>query len=274
MYGYIDWCKQAGMTQLDPWNRHLSSRQELFANLYNPWDQRMAEGGDDDDNEFLESVKDAADRAGIPFGCIAVDGAHIFASTAEERSINRAAAHKWIAVARKLGARQVRVDAGGPDELPERILAIIVEGYRELIEYASQQNVQVLMENHWGPTKYPTNVIRILESVDGLGFLFDTNNWMPELQQDAWAMCAPYATLSHIKTFRFDAQGNDPSVDVAKAVELLLDAGFAGVWGIESCPEEIDEREGAAKTLHRIQRLLRGRPTADRGDHEDRHAER
>lgn len=236
IFEYITWCHEHGFTQLDPWMKHLE------AGLNNP--------------AFLDNVLAAAEKIGLPFGCVAVDGAHIYEANEEARQHNRRMAYTWIDVADRLGANQVRIDAGGPEEMTDDVFAIITEGYRDIIGYAQNKDIQIIVENHWGPTKHPENVVKLLEAVDGLGLLFDTNNWAEGKQEQAWEMCAPYATLTHIKTFQFDAKGNDPTVDLGKAIRLLRESGYQGSWGVESCPVDGDERTAGEKTLALIKREL------------------
>lgn len=236
IFEYIEWNRENGFTLLDPWNVHLDAGYS--------------------DDAFLGAVKHAAERAGLPFGCVAVDGAHIYEPTAEARAENRAKAYRWIDICQYLGARQVRIDTGGSDEMPDDVFAIIVDGYADVLEYAGKRGVEVIVENHWGPTKHPKNVVKLLDRVEGLGLLFDTNNWAPGVQEQAWEMCAKYAKLSHIKTFQFDEAGNDPSVDISHAIHLLQQTGYSGPWGIESVPVDGDEGTGALKTLKLIRRVL------------------
>ena len=206
IFEYIEWNRQHGFTLLDPWNVHLEAGYK--------------------DDAFLDAVKHAAARVGLPFGCVAVDGAHIYEPTAEARAENRAWAYRWIDICRYLGARQVRIDAGGPDEMPDDVFAVIVDGYADVLEYAGKRGVEVIVENHWGPTKHPKNVVKLLDTVKGLGLLFDTNNWAPGVREQAWEMCAKYAKLSHIKTFQFDDAGNDPSVDISRAMHSAARDGI------------------------------------------------
>jgi len=236
VFDYIRWCQEHGFTQLDPWMKHLADGYE--------------------DDTFLERLKIAAQNAGLPFGCIAVDGAHIYEPTAEARAANRQTAYRWIDITAELGATQVRIDAGGREQTLDEIFDIVVEGYNDVVAYGRNKGVEIIIENHWGPTKHPDNLVKVLDAVDGLGLLFDTNNWAEGTQEYAWQKCAPYARMTHVKTFRFDADGNDPTVDIPKAMHILLDAGYAGVWGIESCPTEISETEGAEKTLALMRRVL------------------
>lgn len=236
IFSYIQWNKDNGFTQLDPWMKHL---EEGFS-----------------DNAFLDQVKTAAAAVGLPFGCIAVDGGHIYEPTADARAERRAYAKRWIDICQYLDAEQVRIDSGGPEEMTDDVLAIVVDGYNDIIPYARARGVEVIMENHWGASKHADNVVRIIDAVDGLGLLFDTNNWAEGTAEDAWEKCAKYAQLTHVKTFEFDAAGNDPTVNVAKALNILRATGYDGAWGIESSPKDGDELTGALKTLALMKRIL------------------
>lgn len=234
--GYVAFHQAHGFSQLDPWMKHLEPAL--------------------DDKAWLAAAKKMADDAGLPYGCIAVDGGHIYEETPATRAACREMAYRWLDVAAALGSAQVRIDSGGPEELTDEIFERIVEGYNDLVPRARAMGMEILVENHWGPTKYPENTVRLLKAVDGLGLLFDTNNWAPGKREMAWEMCAPYARLTHVKTSSFDSQGNDPAVNLHKAFRILRDSGYDGVWGIESVPTNGDEEGAAVKTLALIKREL------------------
>lgn len=59
-----------------------------------------------DDNGSLAEVKAAAAETGLPMGCIAVDGAHIFEPSAEAREENRRRRYRWLEIAHDLLARE------------------------------------------------------------------------------------------------------------------------------------------------------------------------
>jgi sugar phosphate isomerase/epimerase len=239
IFRFITWNKEHGFTQLDPWMKHL-------------------EAGYADDG-YLARVKQAAAEVGLPFGCVAVDGAHIYEPTEEARQANRARAYRWIDICQQLGATQVRIDSGSrEDNWPDDVFAIIVEGYQDVLAYARERGVEVIVENHWGPTKHAANVVKLLEALPGLGLLFDTLNWAPGTAEAAWPLTAKYARLTHIKSYAFDEQGNESTYDAPKAIQLLLDTGYQGTWGIESTPYAGAEAEeaGVDKTLALMKRVL------------------
>src|SRR5688572_17181280 len=104
MFAYILDCKKLGCTQLDPWNEHFATT----------------------DDTYIAKVKEAAHRAELSFGLVAVDGGHIHEPTAEARAAKRKTACHWIEVARKLGAKQIRLDAGGTSAMPQDEFDIII----------------------------------------------------------------------------------------------------------------------------------------------------
>ena len=53
-----------------------------------------------------------------------------------------------------------------------------------------------------------------------------------------------------------DEKGDEPSVDIPAAIATLVESGYKGCWGIESCPKDGDEYEGARKTIALIRRTL------------------
>lgn len=253
MFRYIEDCKRLGATQLDPWNGHLMpivAGDDAMKASHTPNDQISLT-----EKNYVEKVKSAAEKTGLPFGCLAVDGAHIYEPTLEARAVNRAAAYRWMTVAHILGATQIRIDAGGPPEMPDEVFAIINDGYKDLIACAQGYGIELLIENHWGPSDIPENLARILEANLGLGLLFDTNNFLGD-KELAWQQFARFARSVHIKTFAFDENGNDPTVNIPKAIQLLVSAGYDGTWGVESVPRDGDEYNAVEKTFTLIRRIL------------------
>lgn len=256
IFQHIKDVKQLGACQIDPWNGHLET---IFRN-----DQQVPLNADpavhgvlsQAEKDYLLKIKEAAQADHLPWGCLAADGAHIYDDNEAVRRKNRAVACRWLSVAALLGVKLVRIDAGGPADLPDTVLKAIVNGYGDLIKRAVDLGLRIVIENHWGPSVYPGNIIKLLESVPGLGFLFDTNNWAPGLRDEGWERCAKLAAATHLKTFTFDKDGWETTADLKRVIRILLDCGYRDVWGIESCPRDGDEMEGARKTVRLLTMAL------------------
>src|SRR4051812_33906475 len=150
MFQYIQECKKLGCTQLDPWNEHFASTHDAY----------------------ISKIKEAAKRVELPWGLIAVDGGHVYEPTAEARAAKRNTAYRWIEIARQLSARQIRLDAGGSAAMPEEEFQIILEGFADLKKRCSDAGLDLVMENHFGSSTIPENVVRILEA-SRIGLLLD-----------------------------------------------------------------------------------------------------
>src|SRR5207247_8613553 len=122
------------------------------------------------DDGYLAKVKEAAKRAELPLGLIAVDGGHVHEPTAEAREVKRKNAYKWIEIARTLGAGQIRLDAGGSAAMPEEEFEIILAGFEDLKKRCRDAGLELVMENHFGASVMPDNVVRICQR-GGIGLL-------------------------------------------------------------------------------------------------------
>jgi sugar phosphate isomerase/epimerase len=254
IFSFITTCKELGCTVLDPWNAHLSlaaTGADALAHGANPDRSRIEPPKDE---AFLARVSAAAKRAGLPIGCLAVDGAHIYAADPAEAAANRQRAYAWIEVAARLGATSMRIDSGGTADMSAAVLETIAGGYRDVIAKAKPHGIRILIENHWGASNVPENVVRILDAVDGLGLLFDTHNWAKDRREDGWRLCAARAAATHIKTFAFDANGEETSVDLKPVFDRLRAADYKGPWGVESVPTDGDELSAARATIALIRK--------------------
>jgi len=235
LFQYIQDCQRLGCTQLDPWNEH-------FAAI---------------DDAYIAKVKEAARRVELTFGLIAVDGGHVCEPTAEARATKRKNAYRWIDIARQLGARQIRLDAGGTAAMPQEEFDIIVEGFADLKKRCGEAGVELVMENHFGSSTIPDNVVRIIEAAK-IGLLLDSFNWAKGKEAEGWIKCAKYAKACHIKAFAFADDGEELTTNVGAFVKLMKKAGYRGAWGVESVPIDGDEMGAASKTIALIRRHVGG----------------
>ena len=255
VFQYINDCRALGCTQLDLWNGHLPSLLDdkgRSPSTITPEYAQLSPA----ELDYLASIKAAAESAGLPFGCLAVDGAHIYEPDPEARHAQQIKAYRWLNIGEQLGTQQIRIDTGGSPEMTDEMFEIIVAGYNDLLPRAVDKGMEVVMENHWGASRLPENVERILDAVPELGLLFDTGNWPEDQREAGWELGARHARATHLKMFAFDAGGNETTVDIPRAMRYLQEAGYQGSWGIESVPRQGDEYEAAQKSIALVHRVL------------------
>jgi len=254
MFKYITDCKELGCSQLDPWNGHLApliAEDEQIRASSNPTQTTFSQAGLD----YVARVKAAADAVGLPFGCIAADGSHVWEPTEEARAANHACAYRWLDVAHRLGAESMRTDTGGKPELPDDMFKIIVDGLQDTVNKGRELGVRVSIENHWGASNIPQNVIRVLDAVDGLTLLFDSRNWAKGTREEGWQVGVPRAKDVHIDIFKTQENPDTLEADLTRLIKMLVDAGYNGCWGIESLPPD-DEYEGIRKSMAFIEKTV------------------
>ncbi len=255
MFKYITDCKELGCTQLDPWNSHLAplvAEDEQIRASSNPTQATFSAAG----LEYVDRVKAAAQAVGLPFGCLAADGSHVWEPTKEERDANRACAYRWLDVAKRLGAESLRTDTGGKAELPDDMFAIITEGLQDIVDKGKALGVRVSIENHWGASNIPANVVRVLDAVDGLTLLFDSRNWAKGTREEGWEIGVPRARDVHIDLFRTAEDTPNLEADIERLIKRLVKSGYNGCWGIEVIPPDDDEYGAIRKTMAFIEKTV------------------
>ncbi len=243
--GFLQWCADRGFEAADPWGEHLYPFRNLSSEAF------QAKGDvdlalNDQDTAALDDAKALAARHRMALACCAPDQqTYIYDDEPWKRDLQRRLAKRWIDAGQRLGVSQMRFDPGlvYKEDVPHDVMAIILDGYRDLVGYAKERNIEILIENHWGCAGYPKVVEHILDHVDGLGLLFDTFNFAPGHQGDGWIRLAPRARALHVKCARWADDGEKLTQHIGHAVRLLVDSGYDGLWGIEAMTQDKDISE-------------------------------
>ena len=152
-------------------------------------------------------------------------------------------------------------------------LEATIASLRRLLDYGAARGVAVLIENHGGITADPQVVVQLVEAVgpERLKVCVDTGNFEPALshqRHDAdltgldWTplyegirTIMPYAGMVHAKSARFEPDGRHAGWDLAHALRIARDAGFAGEVSIEY-GGGIDEWENTLRTKRTIEAVF------------------
>ncbi len=98
-------------------------------------------------------------------------------------------------------------------------------------------------------------MIKILDRLPELNYLFDSWNWHHKKVAEAWVKCAVRAQEIHIKTFYITDDGEDILVNIPSLLRLLNDNHFNGCLTIETMPLELKyERKLIADTINLIKK--------------------
>jgi sugar phosphate isomerase/epimerase len=126
---------------------------------------------------------------------LCVDGAHIWDDDPAVREANHQNALAAMHAAEVLGAKTIRIDAGGQgDDFTNEQFDLVVTHFREFAQRAYDNGYKFGPENHWGPEVVPENMVRICQAVDhpGFGVLLHFRGNAGD------ALIAPWAMHTHI----------------------------------------------------------------------------
>lgn len=181
------------------------------------------------EDDFLGKVKRGLNERDLSLVNLCVDGPHIWDTDPAVREAHYLEARRYLQAAEYLGARTLRIDAGGSaqpfttdETFTEEQFEHIINRYREYAQWAYDHGFKVGPENHWGPEVVPTNMQRICQGVDhpGFGVLLHFRGNAGD------AIIAPYAMHTHI-AWQITETG------LAESLTMLRHAGYQGCWGVE-----------------------------------------
>jgi sugar phosphate isomerase/epimerase len=214
----------------------------------------------------IDSLKTLSAQNGMQNVLIMVDNEGDLADPNE--AIRNAAVEnhkKWIDAAATLGAHAIRVNTFGTND-PEIWKTTVVDGLKKLATYAATKNINVLCENHGWLSSDAEKLMHAIKDVnmDNCGTLPDFGNWCTKRKDvgEKWGECAELypdkykgtalmmaaAKAVSAKSYDFDENGNETTIDYTKMLQIVKDAGYTGFVGVEYEGSRLDENSGIKAT--------------------------
>lgn len=216
------------------------------------------------DSAYLRDLKKRADDQGVTCVLIMIDGEGDLSAESKEGRDRAVENHKkWVDAAAALGCRSIRVNTGehyGPDDVED-----VAEACGALAEYSASNKINIICENHGGPSSNPDALLALIKKVDNprFGTLPDFGNFPKKGGRyaidiyDAIARMMPHARGVSAKSYDFDAEGRETTLDYPRILKIVTDSGYRGHVGIEYEGGRLSEPEGI-KATKRLLESLRG----------------
>ena len=186
--------------------------------------------------------------------------------------------HKWVNAAKHLGCHAIRVNAQSVGSYEEQ-QKLAADGLVMLGEYAEQEGINVIVENHGGLSSNGEWLAGVMNMANHprVGTLPDFGNFCIKREEataenSQQSVCLeeydryqgvnelmPYAKAVSAKTHDFDDQGEEVHTDYTKMMKIVLDAGYRGFVGVEYEGSEMSEEEGikaSKKLLEQVRETL------------------
>ncbi len=214
---------------------------------------------------FIDKNNTEAEKHGLKNLLIMVDGQGPLASAnEEERNAAVENHHKWVEAAAAMDCHSIRVNLQGSME-PEEWIAASVDGLTKLATFAKDKNINVIVENHGGPSSNAAWLAEVMKQVNmpNCGTLPDFGNFCIKREDGSYyeSKCLeeydkykgveelmPYAKAVSAKSYAFDENGNETRVNYAEMMQIVKEAGYTGYVGVEFEGVEVSEEEGILAT--------------------------
>jgi sugar phosphate isomerase/epimerase len=212
--------------------------------------------------DYLREMKTRAEAEGVKSLLIMCDGEGRLGDPDEKARMTTVQNHqKWIDAAALLGCHSIRVNAASEGSYEEQ-MNLAADGLRRLAELADRNAVNVIVENHGRLSSNGKWLASVIKRVDHprAGTLPDFDNFrLSDTERydnyHGVAELMPYAKAVSAKSYDFDENGNETTLDYRRLLRIVLDAGYRGYVGIEYEGDRLSEPEGIRATKALLERV-------------------
>lgn len=215
-------------------------------------------------DSLVADLRQRAEDQGVKSLLIMIDGE---GALGDPNDMARRAAvenhHRWADAAKALGCHSIRVNASSAGSWNEQ-MKLAADGLNQLAGYCEKLGLNVLVENHGGLSsnaEWLTGVMKLADNPH-VGTLPDFGNFIIDRETGerydrykGMAELMPYAKAVSAKSYGFDDEGNETSMDYARILKIVTDAGYNGWVGIEYEGDDHSEEEGIQLTLQLLERV-------------------
>jgi len=217
-------------------------------------------------NAFVEKNNRLAAQYGMLNVLIMIDGEGNLSSSDDAERMAAIKNHKrWIKAAYEMGCSSVRLNLYGEKD-PQKWISNSIMSLSELSGYASELNVNVIVENHGRIT---SNIPYLMQAINqtnkaNCGTLPDFGNFC--IAEEGYGSLSdgsckefydPYKGVTEMmpkafgvsaKSYDFDENGDETTLDYYRLLSIVKDAGYNGYIGVEYEGSRLSEREGILAT--------------------------
>lgn len=207
----------------------------------------------DESPAYVNSLKQAAFRSGLALPMLSIHQDFVSPDAAERaREIEHT--KRCIELATRLGIPCIRLNSGRwnsiksfddlmkvkgdepplPGHTEDEAFKWCIDAIEQCLPTAEKAGVMLALENHWGLTTRPENLLRIYKAIRSpwLGINLDTGNF-PGEPYAGIELLAPHAVIVQAKTYYGGGEWYTLDLDYPRIAGILRKAGFHGWVSLE-----------------------------------------
>ena len=215
-----------------------------------------------EDKAYLTELRKRCEDNGVKSGLIMCDREGALGDADAAARTKAVENHyKWVTAAAFLGCHSIRVNAQSSGAFGAQA-DFAIDGLRRLAEFGAQHGLNVIVENHGGLSSNGKWLTAVIDQVGlpNCGTLPDFGNFniAKDKAYDRYTgvrEMMPFAKGVSAKSYAFDAQGNETTIDYARMMGIVKDAGYRGYVGIEFEGRNMEEVDGIRATKKLLERV-------------------
>jgi sugar phosphate isomerase/epimerase len=213
------------------------------------------------DEQYIGKMKQRAEDHGVRSLLIMCDKEGRLGDANKQKRLQAVKNHhKWVDAAQQLGCHAIRVNARSAGSRSEQ-RQLAADGLRRLCEYADNSGINVIVENHGGLSSDGQWLAEVMQTVDHprVGTLPDFGNFGGRFGGDnpyeGVKAMMPWAKGVSAKSYAFNEQGEETSLDYHRLLKIVLAAGYHGHVGVEYEGDQHGADEGIRLTQALLKRV-------------------
>lgn len=226
----------------------------------------------DESPAYVNGLKKAAFRNSLDLPMLSIHQDFV-SPDAAEREKDVAHTKRCIDLANALGIPCIRLNSGRwnsiasfddlmkvkgdepplPGHTDEEAFKWVIDSIEACLPAAEKAGVMLALENHWGLTTRPENLLRIYKAIRSpwLGINLDTGNF-PGDPYGGIEVLAPHAVIVQAKTYYGGGEWYTLDLDYPRIAGILRRAGFHGYVSLE-----MEGKESPATAVPKSLKVLR-----------------
>ena len=219
------------------------------------------------DNLAKELIK-RSDDYGIDNVLIMIDSQGHLATSNKSKMSEAINNHKrWIDFAARIGCKTMRVNLNG-EKNKDKWIEYSSKSLTQLCLIAKKDKINIIVENHGGLSSNASYLAKVMKNVnlDNCGTLPDFGNFCVKGSPkncNEWydkyvgvEELMPYAHAVSAKSYHFDENGDETTIDFKQMMDIVKKAGYKGYVGIEYEGNKLSEDEGIIATKKLLEKLI------------------
>ena len=230
---------------------------------------------DAEDNGYLQKLKRHAFTNGVDLICLSIHQDFVDPDPAvRQRNIEHT--EKCIELAYKMGIPSIRLNSGrwGTVKSFNKLMELrgkepilpghtlddgfkwCIDSIEKCLPKAAECGVMLALENHWGLTRTPEGLLRIVNAIDSpwLGVLMDTGNFLED-PYGKLEQIAAQAVFVQAKTYYGGGEWYTLDLDYPRIANILKKANYQGYISLEFEGKE-DANTGVPKSLELLRQAF------------------